>query len=137
MAANNLPVYPLTPNTGAKNVVLSTGNTTKDGTAGTTLLFTAGANGSRIKFIELHATASNVASLLRVFLNNGSTVGTAANNILIGELALPITTLSETTLSGPPMILPMNRELAAGEKIYVVLATGATGWACSAWGEDF
>lgn len=138
-APNNLAVFPLVPNTGARNVVLTTGNTTKDGTAGTTLIFTAGAAGGRIRFIELHAIGTNVASLLRVFLNNGTgTVATAANNSFIGELPLPLTTLSETSMTGVPMILPLDRELGPGEKIYVVLATGvAVGWAAVAWGEDF
>lgn len=136
---NNLPVYPTVPNTGARNVVLTTGNTTKDGSAGTTLVFTAGAAGSRLRFLELHAIGTNVASLLRVFLNNGiGAVGTASNNSFIGELPLPVTTLTETAMTGPPIILPLDRELAPGERVYVVLATGvAVGWACVAWGEDF
>jgi hypothetical protein len=138
MAANINPIYPLVPNSGARNVVLTAANTTKDGTAGTTLVYTAGANGGRVKYLRLQAIGTNVASLLRVFLNNGSAVGTAANNSPIGELPLPIATLSETAMSGPPMVLPIDLELGPNERLYVVLATAvAAGWAVTAHGGDF
>lgn len=138
MSANQAPIFPLTPNAGLPNVVLTTASTTKDGTSGATQVFLAGANGSRLKFLELHAIGTNVASLVRVFLNNGSAIGTAGNNQLIGELALPASTLSESALTGPPMILPFNREIPAGFKVYICVATAvAAGWAASLWGEDF
>lgn len=139
MAANNNPVYALTPNTGARNVVLTAANTAKDGTGTTSLIYTAGLNGGRIKFIEFHAIGTNVTTLVRAFLNNGTGIpGTAANNSFMSELPLAASTLSETVLTGPPSVMWLNRELGAGERVYLTLATAvAAGWAAVAYGEDF
>ena len=87
MAANTNPIYPLTPNNGVMNAILSTAMTnTKafDGTeaVGTAmaLVFTAGANGSRLDQVKGKYTSTNgatvsgtsAATLLRFWLNNGS-----------------------------------------------------------------
>jgi hypothetical protein len=61
------------------------------------LVFTAGANGSRVDSIQVMyasttaATPSgtSTATTLRVFLNNGSDNTVVTNNKLIGEISMP------------------------------------------------
>ena len=66
MPANTSPIFPLTPNLGVMNVLLSTAMTnTKafDGTdsAGTNLalVFTAGSDGSRLDSLVVRLTSTN------------------------------------------------------------------------------
>ena len=117
MAANTAPIFPLTPNLGVMNVVLSTALTnTKafDGTdtAGTALAlaYTAGANGSRVDTITVRLTSTNgatasgtsAATLVRFWINNGSANTTATNNQLMAwDVAIPatgVTALDTSTL---------------------------------------
>lgn len=136
MTINNKPVFPRAPNNGVFNVVLTTGNTTKDGSSGVTLVFTASADGSYVDGLQLKAKGTNVASLLRVFLNDGS--GTAAANMtLLEEMPLPSTTNSET-IGTPTLFLPLDIDLKASQRIYVVLATTVSaGWGVTARGWDY
>lgn len=110
---------------------LTTGTNTYDGTSGTTVLFTAGSSGSFLRSIELEAAGTNVATVVRIFINNGSAVGTASNNALIMQYSLPATTASAT--SGTPHIsIPLNLAVQANYVVRVVLATSvAAGWQIS------
>ena len=80
---------------------------------------------------------TNVASVLRVFLNNGASNATAANNVLIAELSLPATTLSEVAaLSGNE--LPLNIPVPPGYRVTVTLGTAVTGgYAVTGFGGDY
>jgi len=72
-----------------------------------------------------------------VFLNNGSTQGTASNNAFFDEIALPATTAS-TTAATPTVDQPMNVRLPAGFKVYVGLgAAVAAGWVFTAVGGQY
>lgn len=93
MPANTIPITPLTQNVSWGTV--ATANTSLDGTGTVVTVFTAGANGSRIDQIRVAYTGTTVATVLRVFINNGSTNATAANNTLIHEVTLPINTLNQ------------------------------------------
>lgn len=137
MVANTNPIFPIKPNVQWTDAIL-TANTTKDGSAGTvTLAFTAGADGSFIEAITAQALGTNVASLARVFLNNGLATTTAANNSLIGLIGLPAITNSENA-EVPPAGLVLNRGIPAGYRIYIVLATTvASGWDFTTWGGDY
>jgi hypothetical protein len=65
---------------------------------------------------------------MRIFLNNGSTNGTATNNSFYGEVSLPATT-GIATASTVEIDYPMNLALNAGFKIYGLLGTTvAAGW---------
>jgi hypothetical protein len=131
MAANNLPIY-----TRLGDVQWTTNmtavNATTDLTSGTIYLaFTADAtNGGyvqRIRFKPNNASGTNnVATVARVWLNNGSTTATAANNTFIDEISLPATTGSATAAL-PVYELPLNLALPAGYTIYVTLGTGVAG----------
>lgn len=107
---------------------LTTGTNNYDGTSGSTLLLTAGSSGSFIRSIMAKAAGTNVATVVRIFANNGSTNGTAANNALISEFSLPATTAASAT--GTSNIeIPLNLPIAASYRVYVVIATTVSaGW---------
>lgn len=147
MAANSQPIFPLTPNIGAMNVLLSTAMTnTKayDGTeaAGTSLALvaTAGANGARFDAIQMQFTSTNgatasgttAATVVRFWANNGSANTTATNNQLIGEIAIAAQTVTAlATSTNPVYTFPLNRSLPAGYKIYAGLTVAIGGTNCA------
>jgi hypothetical protein len=92
---NTRPIYSRSPR--IEWGTISAANTAKDGTGTVVTIFTGDAtNGGRIEKIRIRALGTNVATVLRVFINNGSANSTPANNTLYTELTLPATTLSET-----------------------------------------
>ena len=113
---------------------ITTANTTKDLTTGTSfLVFTADAtNGGFVKKLRIRHLGTIVATVMRVFINNGSATGTAENNILFDEIGLQSNTVSETSAS-TVYELPINEALAPGYKIYVTIGTAvAAGLAVTA-----
>ena len=144
MPANTTPIFPLTPKVswGA----LSAANTAKDGTGTVVTVFTAGANGSRIDQIKVRALGTNVATVLRFFINNGSTNATAANNSLVHEITAAATTLSEVAAladndvliqKGDQYVCPIPY-LPAGYKINVTVGTTiAAGLQVTVYGGDY
>lgn len=137
MVANTAPIFADTPNVGW-GTVITTANTTKDLTSGTiTLIFTAGADGAFVNSIVGQPHGTNVASLARVFINNGATTATAANNTYYGQVGLPAITNSENA-EVANVTFPMNIALPAGYRIYVTLATAvAAGWQFTTVGGDY
>lgn len=137
MVANTAPIFPDVPNVEWAEVI-TTANTTKNLTSGTiNLIFTAGADGAYINSIVGQPHGTNVASLARVFINNGSATTTAANNTLYGQIGLPAITLSEAA-EVPSVSFPMNIGLPPGHTIYITLATAvAAGWQFTAVGGDY
>ena len=96
MPANTAPIFSLLGDVQWGTTLLATANTAKDGTGTVLTAFTADAtNGGYVSSIRFRAAGSNIATVVRVFINNGATNGTAGNNILYSELTLPATTLSE------------------------------------------
>ena len=113
-------------------------NIAKDGTGTVDTIFTADATlGSYLQKLIIRPRGTNAASVLRVFLNNGLTNVTAANNVLIGEVGLPATAISEVAaLAG--LELPLNIPIPPGYKINVTLGTAvAGGYAVTALGGDY
>lgn len=158
MSANIQPIFPLTPNIGAMNVLLTAAMTnTKayDGTEATgagkkELVFTAGANGARIDTLYVQFTSTNgatasgttAATVVRFWANNGSADTTATNNQLLGEIAVAAQTLTAlATATNPVYALTLNKSLPAGYKIYAgtTVAVGGTNCALlvSATGGDY
>lgn len=126
---NTTPIFPLTQNVSWGT--LTTANTAKDGTGTVATLFTAGANGSKIDQIKVRALGTNVATVLRLFVNNGSANSTAANNTLIHEVTIAATTLSEVAAlvdtdivitKGADTVVPIPY-LPAGYKIMATIGT--------------
>ncbi len=160
MAVTATPVFTQTPNVGALNAIVSTAMTnTKafDGTetAGTplALVFTAGADGSRIDQVMCRLASTNgatasgtsAATVVRFWINNGSANTTAGNNIFIGEVAIPATTvtaLATSALTTYPLTLPLNGlNIPATYRIYGGLTVAAGGTniaiALSAFGGNY
>jgi len=160
MPVTATPIFSQTPNVGALNAIVSTAMTnTKafDGTetVGTpmALVFTAGANGSRVDQITCRfastngATASgtSAATVVRFWMNNGSANTTAGNNIFLGEVALPataVTALGTSALTVYALSVPVGGlNLPATYRIYAgtTVAAGGTNIAIavSAVGGDY
>jgi hypothetical protein len=136
MPANTSPIFALTPNIGfAPNITAA--NTARDGTGTVDLVYTAGANGSYLQKIRCRALGANVQTVLRVFLNNGSTPTVATNNVLFEEMTLAITSATETSAQTIQEVI-VNTALPAGWRVYVTLGTAvAAGVAVSGIGGDY
>lgn len=138
MAQNTTPVFTQAPNVDWGSTVLTAANTAVDGTGTTLLVYTAdAAEGDFVTEVLFRAAGTNVATVARIFLNNGSTPATPANNILIGELTLAATTISQTSAL-VPYTFPVGRAIDAGFRIYVCIGTAvAAGYYVSCWGGNY
>lgn|SRR5574343_407370 len=138
MAANKQPIFTNVPSIEWGTSALTTANTAKDGTGTVLTVFTAEAtNGSFVQKIRFRAAGTNVATVARIFINNGSTNTTASNNILYDEMTLSATTLSETS-SLALYELPLNIGLPPGYKINVTIGTTVSaGYYVSVVGGDY
>lgn len=143
MPANTTPIFPLSINNAATFSTITTANTAKDGTGTVVTVFTAGANGARLDSLKVRALGTNVATVMRFFINNGSTNATAANNALFHEVTIAATTLSEVSALADTKIifdgvnLP-QLALKAGYKINVTIGTTvAAGLSVVAIGGDY
>lgn len=143
MAANTIPIYTLTPKI-AYSGLIQTANTAKDGTGTVNLIFTAGANGARVERVRSRAVGTNVATVLRIFINNGSDPTSATNNVLYAEKTLAATTLSEAAelalnelpTTTDPTAFPLY--LPAGYRLYCTIGTTvAAGVRVMAVGADY
>jgi hypothetical protein len=139
MAANVKPIFGLTPNVGPLNVLtgLSAGNVYDGNSANTVAAFTAGSNGAYIERIRFRAAGTNIQTVCRIFLNNGSAFTTAANNILLDEITLPATTASANAATALQE-LAVGFAVPAGYRIGVVCGTAvASGWYVTVTGMDY
>jgi hypothetical protein len=92
MAANTTPIY--SKGGQISGGVLTTANTAMDGTGTVLTVFTAGADGARVERIRSKARGTNVATVLRIFINNGGDNAVADNNELYAEKTIAATTAS-------------------------------------------
>lgn len=123
MAANISPIFSRLPDVQWIGAV-ATANTTKDLTSGTIyLIWTADAtNGGRLEKLKIRALGTNVATVLRMWLNNGSTTATAANNTLYMEATIAATTVSEVAALADNEI-SLGLSVPAGYRVYVTIGT--------------
>ena len=108
--------------------------------ANNSLVFTAGTDGARLERLKFNAAGTNIQTVARIYVNNGSTNATATNNTFIGEITLPATTASTTAaLISPEWIMPNgSMAIPGGFKIYVGLATAvAAGWVVTPIGGQY
>ena len=143
MAANTNPIATLLPigsvdNTNTTTSVLGATLTTavNDYTgagASAALVFTASVEGGTLPALRFKALGTNVATVARIYKNNGGLPTVAANNTFIGEVGLPITAASATAATSDiEYQLGLAGRLAPNERIYVQLATlVASGWRVS------
>jgi hypothetical protein len=140
MAANTSQIFSRVADVQWVALPASTANTTMDGTGGTLYaVFTADAtNGGRIERVNVMHLGTNVAGMVRFWVNNGSTVGTAANNTLIEELAMPANTVSQTAIAVPQVLIRVPIILPPGYKLYATPSTSvASGYQVTAFGGKY
>jgi hypothetical protein len=122
MAANTIPIFPDTPKISWSSQ-FTTVETSKDGTgAAVNLVMTAGADGSRLDYLRVRATGTNTATVLRVFINDGTDPTVAGANTLFTEATIAATTLSEVGALAETTI-QMDLPMPAGYRIYVSIGT--------------
>ena len=138
MPANQTPIYTATPDiskdnsTGMGQLITAAAADYTGISANYVLVHTAGANGSYIRRLRLKAGGTNVAAVMRIFINNGAVPGTATNNEFYGEIGLPATT-AVTTAPTVDIDYPMDVQLRSTQRVYVGLgAAVAAGWSCVA-----
>lgn len=139
MAANTAPIYSLLGDVSNNDgttfgaaITTATGDYT-GASADHQLVHTADAtNGSYVRRLRFQAIGTNVATVARIYLNNGSANTTAANNVIYGQQSLPATTASNTAAT-VEIDYPMELALPPGFRIYVGVATTvASGWVVTA-----
>ncbi len=139
MAANTAPIYSIkgdvstNDGTTMQSVMLTATGDYTGASANHILVHTADAtSGSYVRKLRFVAVGTNVATVARIYLNNGSVNTTAANNKLYGQMSLPATTASNTAAT-VELDYPLELALPAGFRIYVgVGTTVASGWSVTA-----
>lgn len=136
MAANTNPIFCDSPR--ASWIATGTSaNTNFDGTGTVATVFTAGADGSKIEKVIIQHMGTNVDSVLRLFINNGSTNATAANNALVYEIDVDANTASQVDISVRYEIA-LDLVLPAGYKLNCTIGTAvASGYIVTAVGGDY
>lgn len=124
MAANTIPIFSRLGDIQWGGAAVLAANTTVDLTSGTIyLIFTADAtNGGKLEKIKASPLGTNVATVLRIWINNGSTTATAANNTLYKEFTMTATTVSQVGAQYDNEFI-LNLPLPAGYRIYATLGT--------------
>jgi hypothetical protein len=144
MPANTDPIYSRkgqvanNGTTGMNQLITSAANDFTGAGANNSLVFTADAtNGSYIQRLRFKAGGTNVATVARIFINNGSAATTAANNVFYGEISLPATTAIATAAT-VEIDYTFGFAIPAGFRIYVGLATAvAAGWVVTPIAGDY
>ena len=118
--------------TGMNQLILTAAADYTGISANNSLIFTADAtNGSFVQGIRFKSGGTNVASVARIYINNGSVNTTAANNGFLGEVTLPATTAIATAATSE-IWFPINMALDPAFRIYFGLGTTvAAGWVAS------
>lgn len=117
---------------------LTAANTAKDGTGTVATIFTADTQmGGLVDKVVVMPVGTNIQTVLRIFINNGSSNAVAGNNTLYKDITIPATTLSETTQLGA-IEITLNLALPPGYKLNCALGTAiAAGVALTAVGGKF
>jgi hypothetical protein len=93
MGANTQPIFSLAGDVQWGATTATTLNTAKDGTGTVLTVFTADiTNGGFVQRIRFRPAGTNIATVARVFINNGSVNSTPSNNILECGVGLSSTT---------------------------------------------
>ena len=139
MAVNTAPIF------SAKGdiewtTVQTAANATYDGTAGTlATVFSASVDGGFVQRLRFKASGSATGTVARVFINNGQSTTSAANNVLFDEITLASTSATQTAATAV-YELPLNIALPAGYRILTALGTvqsAGGGWYAVAVGGSY
>lgn len=143
-APNTSPIFTLTPvSTWAKIIAADTGT---DGTGTNVYLcLTSGAAGDFVQKLILQpistsGSTTTSACALRIYINNGSTVGSATNNLLWREVSLGAIAVNvSATAAALGVEVPFNFQIQSAYKIYVAITAIAanTQWNCLAVCGDY
>jgi hypothetical protein len=137
MAANTTPIFCKQTKAQWSNLSGSAVTTYDGADANVKTIFTADAtNGSRIDTVYIQPTATNTATVVRFWINNGSTPATAANNTLIHEELITAYTSSQTSLA-PVTVWYANLVLPAGYKLLAAQGVATGVMAVTAVGGDY
>jgi len=139
MAANTAPIF------SAKGdiqwtTVQTSANTTYDGIIGTPqIAFSASVSGGFVQRVRFKPSGSATATVARIFINNGQSTGSAANNVLFDEITLAASTATQTAATAV-YELPLNIALPAGYRILTTIGTvqsAGGGWYAAAIGGSY
>lgn len=127
MAANTTPIFLKQPSVQWSGSMTAANTDTSMATGTAYTVFTADAtNGSKVEQVSItHLGTNSSATVVRFFVNNGSAVGTAANNALVFEVTMAANTVSQTAAS-VPAAYAANLYLKPGYKLYATLGTAAS-----------
>lgn len=124
---NTKPIYSSAPVISWSAAPIKAANIATDGTGAVTTVFTADAtNGGRIEKLKIRSLGTGAATVLRVFINNGSDSTVAANNSLYTEMTIASTAVSQSAALVDNE-LPLNLALPPGYKINVTTGVLVTG----------
>ena len=130
MAGNASPIFAKVGQVGIGT--LSAANTGSDLSTNAALIFTGDAtNGSIVNEVRAKYTpgTSTVATVFRVWINNGSSPGTTTNNALVSEITIAAITTSQVAAT-VDYVVPMPRGglvLPPGYRLYATIGTYSTG----------
>jgi hypothetical protein len=124
MAANIQPIYSKIADIQWSTDIVQSANTTTNLTSGTIYpIFTADTtNGGYVQRVRFRPLGSNAATVARVWINNGSDTTVSANNTLWDEIAIALTTVSQTAAQAT-YELPLNFPLPPSYRLYITLGT--------------
>lgn len=100
MAANTSPIFIRTPNIQWAKLDYappSSSSHIASGSLGTEIkvVYSASLNGSRIDELRILSLGTNPATVVRLFINNGQDNNIITNNVLIDEITIASTTITE------------------------------------------
>lgn len=136
MPGNNDPIYSRVGDVTADGVsafaaasmVTATGDYTGAATQHVKVFTADASNGSFVQRIRFKSLGTNIATVARIYVNNGSTNTTASNNAFYGEVSLPAVTGSNTA-STIDVDYPLNLALPPAFRLFAGIATTVTaGW---------
>lgn len=132
MPAGTSPIFPQVPIIGIASLVSNTAVTSRSviaGTTGLTQLTANSTNGTRIDFIEAQGQGTTVATIIDVWLNDG-TNSYLVEEIVLGAATANTTSLASTnTVSYTKLTLPPTYRLFVSQQVsanVTVFAFGGT-----------
>ena len=136
--ANNQPIFTKVGDIQWTNGVTA-GNTGANITTGTSyhVFASDGTAGGYVQRIRFRPLGTNIATVARVWINNGGTTGATANNVLWDEVSLAASTISQSSALANTE-LPLNFAMPPAYKLIVTLGTGvAAGYDVSVIGGKY
>ena len=116
MPAGTSPIFPQVPIIGIASLVSNTAVTSRSvivGTTGLTQLTANSTNGTRVDFIEVQGQGTTVATIMNIWINDGT------NSYLADEIVLPAATANTTSVAASNIISYTRMTLPATYRLFV------------------